>query len=451
MIRRLRLPARLRDVGRDRRGNILMIFAFALMPLTFATGMGIDYGQAMRLQTKLNAAADAAALSATSQDEMGNTFLHAATRAKTMFRVQVDGSLNLFPINYIDPAQFSIIVVDTPTATGITRVATVSYRGESQNMFGKILGRDSLTIKGTAVASASTAPNIDFFLLLDVSGSMALPTTTAGLTTLQGATGGCAFACHSTNDAKAYDKYGKYTDYYGVARSYGIPLRIDEEGKATQSLMTTAKSTQAANGATYRMSISTFSEGPSSSTGTQWKNIQFTTTDLDAAGTKAATASVSLYDRNGCPTASRCNNDTDSAPSDAFDNMNTLMPTPGTGSKIDKPQAIMFVISDGMRDEKRADGKPEVTYDLTRCQAIKDRGIRIAVLYTEYLPATIANDSWSTSPTGGNVYNRLPQIEPNLQACASSGLYYKVSTDGDITAALNSLFQQAVATSHLTR
>ena len=452
---RLRLAyGRTRDTiaryGRDRRGNVLMIFAFAVIPLTFATGMSIDYGQAMRLQTKLNAAADAAALTATSQAEMDETVIHAADRAKKVFQVQVDDSINLVPIEYTDPAQFFITVVDTPTATGTTRVSTVTYRAQSRNLFSKILGTSTLTIKGTSQSTASTAPNIDFYLMMDVSGSMALPTTTAGLTQLKAATvsaanpTGCAFACHATNADKAKDKNGNLTDFYGVARSYGIPLRVDAEGLAAQDLMKVAKSTSAANSATYRMSVSTFSEA-----GT-FKNTASLTTDLDAAGTTAATAQVSNYYQNNCPTSSRCNSDQDSGHSDAFTQLNTLMPAPGTGNKLDKPQEIMFLITDGARDEKRAgaDGQyPEVGIDTALCTAIKNRGIRIAILYTEYLPGAINNESWSNT----HVTPFLYKIEPALQACASDGLYYKVSTDDDISAALNALFLQAVSTSHLVR
>ena len=44
----------------DRKGGVLMITAFSLIPLTFVTGFAIDYSRAMSLQTHLNAAADAA-------------------------------------------------------------------------------------------------------------------------------------------------------------------------------------------------------------------------------------------------------------------------------------------------------------------------------------------------------------------------------------------------------
>ena len=67
------------------------------------------------------------------------------------------------------------------------------------------------------------------------------------------------------------------------------------------------------------------------------------------------------------------------------------------------------------------------------------------MLYTTYYP--LPTNAW---------YNQYvapfqSQISSQLQSCASPGLYYEVQTGGDISAALNSLFQEAVATIHLSR
>ncbi len=76
---------------------------------------------------------------------------------------------------------------------------------------------------------------------------------------------------------------------------------------------------------------------------------------------------------------------------------------------------------------------------------MKNRGIRIAVLYTVYLP--LPTNPW---------YNQWiapfqSQIGTNRQSCASPGLFFSVTTDGDITAAMTQLFNAAVATAHLTQ
>ena len=123
------------------------------------------------------------------------------------------------------------------------------------------------------------------------------------------------------------------------------------------------------------------------------------------------------------------------------------MGTPGSGIDNQAPQGVMFIVTDGMRDEARTNGRPEVAIDTTLCDAIKARNIRIAVLYTEYLREAMDNDSWSQK----NVAPYLYQVEPALQKCASPGLYTKVTTDQDIFAAMDGLFQSAVATARITR
>jgi hypothetical protein len=79
------------------------------------------------------------------------------------------------------------------------------------------------------------------------------------------------------------------------------------------------------------------------------------------------------------------------------------------------------------------------------CQTIKDRGIKIAVLYTTYLPLP-TNDHynkwiapWSTS------------ISPTMEKCASPGLFFEVSPSQGISEAMNALFQKAVAQARLTK
>lgn len=426
----------------NERGNVLMICGFAILPMTFSTGMVIDYSRAARAQTKMNAIADAAALSAVTTPMLQKTKTEAETQARSLFNAQASA---LQGVVY-DSANLTVSVTETNT-TGKDRTVVVSYRALSTNIFSGILGMQSLRISGSSTTNAKDAPNIDFYVLLDTSGSMAIPATTAGLTLLTSKTGGCAFACHSTNDKTAKNKFGVTTDYYGVATSYDIPLRIDEAKKAVQSMMTKAAATGAQNHAIYRAGLWTFAAKDT------WTNNYFTqlspiTHDLHSVSTATDSAATSLYYSNSCPKKNQCNNDQDTASSDAFSKMTTTMAVPGNGTNVagDRPQAILFLITDGMRDENRPGGKPEAAIDTALCTSLKNNNYRIAVLYTEYLPESLS-DTWSKN----NVLPNLYKVEPALQACASSGLYYKVTTDQDIAAALNNLFDRAVQSARLTQ
>ncbi|MEO5598774.1 MAG: hypothetical protein ABIQ66_09140, partial [Novosphingobium sp.] len=89
---------------------------------------------------------------------------------------------------------------------------------------------------------------------------------------------------------------------------------------------------------------------------------------------------------------------------------------------------------------------------IAQCTAIKNRGIRIAILYTEYLPESLTGDSWSQS----TVAPYLPNISPALQQCASSGtdgvpLFFMVSSNDSISDALTELFSLTVQSAHLTK
>ncbi len=129
-----------------------------------------------------------------------------------------------------------------------------------------------------------------------------------------------------------------------------------------------------------------------------------------------------------------------------------IMPSPGTGSSSSTPQEVLFLVTDGVDDKISAscsetlDGnRCQQPFDTTWCTTEKNRGIRIAVLYTEYLP--LPTNAWYNSW----ISPWQPTIATNLQSCASTGLYFMITTNDDISTAMHALFEQAVATARLTQ
>ncbi len=437
----LSLSRSVRDVLRHRRGAVMMMFAMALPVLTFAIGMGIDYARAMKAQTKMNAVADSAALSAVSKVAMGMKDGDAVAYARRIFDAQTQALTQSGDIVIGD------VTINAPTDSNGRRNATVTYKAVSNNVFAKILGLNTLAIAGRSQTTNAVAPDINFYMLLDISSSMALPTTTAGLAKVAASNSKrCQFACHSVKDLTGRSAKGRMMDLYGVAQSYGLTLRIDDEGKAVSQLTTNATNTSSKTGAKYQIAVATFR-----GSGAFFLNQGLTGTMSDVVNATKNLQPFQYY-KNLCPT-SDCDpsqvgyNDTDTGSSDAMAQMNKIIGTPGTGINKAPAQAVMFLVTDGMRDELRSDGKPEIAIDTVPCNTLKARGIRIAVLYTEYLPESLAGDDWSQR----NVAPYLYKIEPALQACASPGLYTKVSTDQDISAAMAALFQNAVATARITQ
>ena len=400
----------------DRSASVAATFAVALIPAMYVIGLGIDYTSAAQRRTQLNAIADSAALAAVTPAMMAQGDAQSLQAAQQTFNSQAAA----LPGVLYDPANLTVTVQDA----GIHRTVAVSYTAASHTLFAGLIGESTIPISGLAQATTTVPPNIDFYLLLDNSPSMAVAATTAGINTMVANTPDkCAFACHESDTSP--------NDYYGLARKLGVTLRIDNLAAATQNLMTTAQSTASAINATYRMAIYTFNYG--------FDTIATLTSNLTYAKTQAGT--IKIYE----VPAQNWNNDEITNYDNAMSSMNGILPNPGTGAVNDKPQEVMIFVTDGVEDENVNGKRQQSLMDPSWCTIIKNRGIRIAVLYTTYLP--LPTNSWYNT----YIAPFQAQIGPTLQSCASPGLYFEVNTNDDISAAMSALFQNAVQTAYLNK
>jgi Flp pilus assembly protein TadG len=434
-----------------RRGNVAVIFALSLIPVVFLCGMALDYASATYRLQRLNAAADSAALSAVSPSLMTQSATQAQTVATNVFAAQASA--------------VSGVTAATPTVTvtqnGLARTATVTFTANSTNFFPSVLRQTAWPLSGTSSAGASSAANIDFYVMLDNSPSMAIAATTAGINTMiantsqQGNGNGCAFACHQSSP-NSTDTPGNPAgwDNYQLAQSLNVVTRIQNMATATRSLTSTATSMATQTGATFRMGVYTFN---TSNLGTTLTTVQSLTTNLSQAGTAAAGVDVlEVYTQNNL-TSSLYDGDTDTDFGSAISTMNSTMGTPGTGASGSSPKAILFIVTDGVESKQTSTcSQPVINhhgitrclqpFDISLCSTVKSRGINIAILYTQYYP--LPADSFYQN----HVAQFQDAIGPNLQSCASSGLYFAVTTDDDITTAMTTLFKSAVQAteSHLS-
>ena len=174
------------------------------------------------------------------------------------------------------------------------------------------------------------------------------------------------------------------------------------------------------------------------------------------------------------------NSDEDTNYPNAMTQINTIMPNPGQGTSSpgDTPKEVLFIVTDGVEDTNVAGcttsggagadppyvvcsgNRQQSAMDPSYCTTIKNRGILIAVLYTEY--DALPTNAWYM--TNVSPYNQPPPpqspdlstdystgIASYLEQCASPGLYTKVATGGDISAALNQLFITAVNSVFLSK
>jgi Flp pilus assembly protein TadG len=408
--------AALRRFVRDSGGNLTPMFALTLLPILGLVGMTVDYTQSSSRKAMLDSIADSASLAAVTPALLAQADQASIDLATTLFNSQ--SSL----VKGVSGTTVSVTVTDS----GLARNVNVSYQATSSTMFGGFTSKSSMSLSGASQSSATVPPNIDFYLLLDNSPSMAIAATTAGINTMVANTPDqCAFGCHESDTSP--------NDYYGLARSLNVPLRIDLLAQAVQNLMGTAQTTQTTNNATYRAAIYTFN--------IDFNTITALTSSLGVAQSQAA--NIQIYE----VPYQNWSNDAITNYTNAMTQINSIMPTPGGGTKSagDTPQEVLFLVTDGVEDEMVGGSRVQSLMSNSYCTTIKNRGIRIAVLYTTYLP--LPTNSWYMN----NIAPFQPNIGTTLQNCASPGLYFQVSTDQDISAALAQLFNIAVLTAHLTK
>ena len=428
-----RMIGRIRRLIKERRANVAITFALAMVPLVYLVGVGVDYTYAVARKSQLDADADAAALAAVSPAALALPDAASVLAATNTFNAQ---ATTIYGVNY-NVANLSVNVSDSVTG----RTVTVTYTASSQNAFPNVLGETNIPVTGTSQALGLLPPNINFYLMLDSSPSMAIAATQTGIDTMVNNTssqGGCGFGCHESNPAGEGLGNPGGEDNYTLARNLGVTLRIDLLNQAAQNLMTTAQSTENANHAHYKMAIYSFDVGQTT--------LQNLTANMATAQTSAANLTMLEVYQNNWLTSATNNSDTDTNWDSAMSFINGIMPNPGNGTNAngDTPQEVLFIVTDGVEDESISGNRNQSVINTTWCDTVKNRGIRIAILYTEYLP--LPTNAWYNTWIAPFQSN----IAPTLQSCASPGLYYEVQTGGDISAALSALFQQAVQTAHLT-
>ena len=98
----------------------------------------------------------------------------------------------------------NLVRTSTVTKTGLKLTATITYTADVPTTFMKVVGFQKLSLSGSSSASALLPAYLDFYLALDVSGSMGLPSTAAEALRMQAVnpdnykqySTGCTLACH---------------------------------------------------------------------------------------------------------------------------------------------------------------------------------------------------------------------------------------------------------------
>ncbi|MBB3966603.1 Flp pilus assembly protein TadG [Rhizobium metallidurans] len=434
----------------DRSGNFGLITAILMVPLIGAAGLSIDFSQALTMRTQLQGAADAAAVGAVAQMSPAmkkaqtmtgdGTIAIGKTDAQELFRSQLSGEATSFPIDV------SVDVVKT----GSVLTSSVTFQTRVPTSFMQILGQTSMPISGTATARYETPSYMGFYMLLDNTPSMGVGATQTDIDKMKkvtangNATGGdksCAFACHIVSTSGVEDK----SSYYNVARNNGVTIRIDVVAQAVKALMAKATDTQTMNNQ-FRVAAYTFGK-----TAQDAKLFKVAEINNDLGKVATATNAIQLM---SIP-YQNYNNDQQTSFDDALAGIkDEIKGTIGKGTSDADRQKIVFFVADGVGDSYKpsgctsprgaSGGRCIEPIDVKSCATLKDKGIKIAVLYTRYLPLPengFYND-W-VKPFEG-------KISSKMQECASPGLYFAVSPTEGIAEAMQALFMKIVSTPRIT-
>ncbi len=471
----------------NRRGNVAVITALAALPIVTAVGCVADYSMATMIRAKLQAAADASTLAAVSVNsplivtaqgmtKKNGTVAGGSTYVTDFFNAdvtQTSGYTNLTPSGSV-----------TKTAQVIK--ATLSYTANVPTYFMGLIGDKNIAITGSSTSSYTLPTYIDFYLMLDVSGSMSFPSTASEQTRLTAVNpdnytlypNGCTFACHFSASgacpaseqklpapAGAPANWIDYCQGFIVSRNGGnyfntpvtscstagtsacIQLRADAVGYAVTQLLSTAYSSEVVTNQ-FRVGLYPF---------IQYLYSYFPlTTSLNGSTSNSSTINyaaaqlASLLD-----TGSNSNLGSGGTHfENAFPSMNSLITSVGTGSSSSNTMPYVFLITDGAQDSQTqwsgswAGSNQATLLDTSLCTTLKNRGITVAVLYIPYQP--IQNPTNFANGEDYAVNAIIPNIPSDLQSCASPNFFYTANTPTDINNALITMFEQAVSTAHVT-
>ena len=501
---------------RDANANIAVTFALALVPILATIGSAIDYSMATRIKAKLQSSSDSASVAAISVNSAGYNAAMAMTSNGSV-SAGVTEANNIFNGNAatFSSSYTNLGVTSTVTKTGNKLTSSVQFSADVPVTFMQLLGYKSLNVSGSSSSTTTLPLYLDFYLTLDVSGSMGLPSTTKEAQRMQSINPdnyqqyptGCTLACHFSPQNSACTDSGtqgyptnNYCLGYAISRvsqsGYkglltkktsnpmkvelpssivsGLPnslysnlatvancptdgtdsciqLRLDAVGYAVNQLFVTANSTaKVAN--QFRIGLYPFIRYAYAYYGLT-SSINGSTTNPSTINYAAANLAT-LLDTNMSTDLGSGGTHIDTA----LSNVNDLIKSVGDGSASTSTLPYIFLVTDGAQDPQ-VKGVPNGSWSgsnhattidpATSCTPLKKRGIIISVLYIPYQKIDPVNTSFAGDEDDYANWN-IPNIPTSLQNCASPGFFYTANTPADITAALNAMFNHAVAVARIT-
>jgi Flp pilus assembly protein TadG/uncharacterized protein YegL len=393
---------------RDTTGNFAVSFAIALLLILACVGAAVDYSMMNKQRSRIQAALDQAILAGAIA---GKQTLDSGSGQSAAIAAANAAAVKFFSGN---TAGITASLSTSFTMSGLNLSGTGTASATMPTTFLSVVGDRSLSYSVTSQAASAAQPYLNVYLLVDISASMLLPSTTAGITQVRNGQGGCALACHNTTDG---------TDSYGWALKQGIQLRFQVVNQGVQNLLD------------YLTSKATLSSHV---------KVQLWSFDSSLTQLSSMTSSYSTISNN-FPAPGLATDD--AAAATPFDSLIgdfvSTVGNAGDGSSSSTPQKMVIIATDGVNDPTRAwtwnaSLRSQVkVFDTAFCTTFKNNGVTVAIINTPYYPMTW---DWGYNLTLGQPGSlggatRVDDIPIALSACA--GKYF---TSASSVAAIQSAF-----------
>jgi len=464
--------------------NIAVTFAIALIPVMTAIACVVDFSFATAARAKLQSAADAASVAAVAVASPG--YIAASQMSGDgLITEGVSDGLNVFKGNIGDyQALTNVKPKAVVTKVGNSLNSSIDVTADLTLVMMKMFGKEKMQLNINSSANNDLPVYRDFYMMLDVSASMGLPSTEKGQQTLASISPdeygkyptGCVFACHWARPdlnvcGDSVQKYptNNYCQGYQLSRNGGkssntpvtacltpdtgacIQLRADAVGAAVTTLVQNAKDWSTVPDQ-FKIGLYPFIQKLDPNYFPLTKNLSGSVSQSGTIANAAAKLATLLDDGQNAILGSGGTHI--SGKDGALQTMNSLIKSVGSGASWSDPLPFVVLITDGAQDNqvqwnaKWSGSNHATTVAQADCEAIKSRTITLAVLYIPYIEIDPASADFAG---GEDVYanDNIPFIAPALQKCASPGYFYTTSSPQEMSDALMNILKRPVKT-HIT-
>lgn len=470
---------------RSTSGNIAILTALLLAPVMGIAGLAVDYSISSLQHSRLTALADSTVLLGARRgkaliEEGGSTtsrLNELQTQLENHFRREAALTKEVNP---------KVKLVQN----GLALSVKLDWEFEVPSVFGRLFGQEAYLISGGSASEISAKPFVHLIVLLDVSQSMGIGATSGDQVRLFNLEG-CMFACHLP-PAVSSSRNNKSITTYQAARAQNPPIntRVDVARQGLLGIIDLAEKDAGGSIGRVKVGVYTFSNRLTAVAPID----QPIASDFNAL--RKRVAGVMLGTEGGGTNMMG-----------ALNQLQGLIRDGGDGVSRDRPRVFVLVLSDGVANStlvhKRSDGSfgfsaeqpfhsrtpsqldsiqlprseddpvsenaSHVTVrgvtqidagrigamDERACTALKNRGVTMMVVATEYVIPTPPYRAKTAGKPGDDLRfewfstgGRLGDITNRMRACASEDYFVSVKDGAAIQSALTEMGALAL-TSHL--